>query len=687
MRFTERSDRRLALAVSFPVLHAISAIAVGPTPAGSLASNALQLAAAITAAVLCWSASRRSFGFARRFWTLVSTAFWIWSAAQASYLHLENWLGTGVEQPSWTHLLFRLYGGPLLMALLITHDDEDRPSPDWLLILDFAQVGILFLFFYFDMYFAPGTDWRGLTGLNLWGFIDLSDLENWLLFAAFATRARWARHPEERALVGRLAAYLFCYAMSSSFYNYAYSFWEPRTGEWHDLVFTFSLTLASLTAATWRSEGEETQTAAHPDLFINWTPAFLPLITLGLALPMARHEPDLAFVAVLGSVACFGARLLATLYRSQILLEALRSSEARYASLLRLAPDAIFVHEGGKITFANPATARVFGVGSFQELVGRNVLDFVPPERRSELLVEWDHVTAEPAVKRMLALRTDGTRLPLDAVAMSFESDSGSSLKGARLVIARDITDRDRAEAEREALIQALEAKNSELERFTYTVSHDLRSPLITVTAFLSHIEAAAARGDMAAMHGDIQRVRRAARKMDLLLHDLLELSRVGHVLGPLEPVAFEPLVREAIDLVAGRLKEISVTVVVEPDLPTVRGDRVRLLEVMQNLLDNAAKFMGDQNAPQVVVGCRLEAGETVLFVRDNGIGIEPRFQDRVFGLFDKLDPSGPGTGVGLALVKRIIELHGGRIWVESRGAGEGSTFCFTLPEPDGGTL
>ena len=123
----------------------------------------------------------------------------------------------------------------------------------------------------------------------------------------------------------------------------------------------------------------------------------------------------------------------------------------------------------------------------------------------------------------------------------------------------------------------------------------------------------------------------------------------------------------------------------IQAGLPTVCGDRVRILEVIQNLLDNAAKFMGDQPNPRIEIGARGEGDDAVFFVRDNGLGIDPRHHERIFGLFDKLDSAGEGTGVGLALVKRIVELHGGRIWVESEGAGKGAVFCFTLPARTGG--
>ena len=232
---------------------------------------------------------------------------------------------------------------------------------------------------------------------------------------------------------------------------------------------------------------------------------------------------------------------------------------------------------------------------------------------------------------------------------------------------------------ERERLIARLERQNAELERYAYTVSHDLKSPLITITGFLGLLERAAREGNEKGLESAIGRIDNAARQMKQMLDELLELSRLGRSANPSEAVSLGDLVREVVEQLEARKGRQRIEFVVSPDLPTVRCDPVRLREVFQNLVENAVKFMGEQRAPRVEVGVRREREERVIFVADNGIGIAERYHERVFGLFDKLDSAAIGSGIGLALVKRIIEVHGGRIWVESEGGGQGSVFCFTL--------
>ena len=231
-----------------------------------------------------------------------------------------------------------------------------------------------------------------------------------------------------------------------------------------------------------------------------------------------------------------------------------------------------------------------------------------------------------------------------------------------------------------------LESKNAELERYTYTVSHDLKSPLVTIKGFLGLLEADMIKGDAERIKKDVGHIHNAADKMNQLLDELLELSRVGEVAGVKEKVPFEYLANEVLELDGGRMKKLGIEVKIAPDLPIMYVDRLRLVEVLQNFIDNAVKHMGRQSEPCIEIGARQVNGEDVYYVRDNGIGIEPRYHENVFGLFNKLDKASDGTGVGLAIVRRIIEVHGGRVWVESKGKEKGSTFCFTIAKNGGGT-
>lgn len=243
----------------------------------------------------------------------------------------------------------------------------------------------------------------------------------------------------------------------------------------------------------------------------------------------------------------------------------------------------------------------------------------------------------------------------------------------------RLLTELQKELVERKILLQEMEVKNAELERFSYTVSHDLRTPLVTIRGFLGFLEKSANSGNMKAFQNDMQRIVKATDRMNQLLRDLLELSRIGRVLNEMKEIPFEQLIHAAIENVQGRLQDKNIQLIIHENFPIIFVDHPRMIEVLQNLIDNAAKYMGEQKNPQIEIGWHQENHQPTFFVKDNGIGIAPEHHERIFGLFNKLDAESEGTGVGLALVKRIVEFHGGRIQVHSE-AGMGATFYFTLP-------
>lgn len=357
------------------------------------------------------------------------------------------------------------------------------------------------------------------------------------------------------------------------------------------------------------------------------------------------------------------------------------TAEERFRQIAQSAGEWIWeVDKNGMFTYASPIVEKMLGYAP-AELVGRKYFYdlFVPEERESLKKAAFDVFARRESFDRFVNANEhrNGRRVFLETVGIPI-LDATGDLLGYRGIDA-DVTRRHEAEAERSVLISELEAKNTELERFAYTVSHDLKSPLVTIRGFVNYLEQDALTGNIAQLKDDVARVTAAVDKMAQLLNELLELSRIGRMINPPEEVPFDALAREAANNVITPLARRNVKVIVHAGLPVLYGDPLRLREVVENLVTNAIKYMGDQPEPRIEIGARRDGSEVVCYVRDNGIGIAPAYHRKVFELFAKLDSRTEGTGVGLAVVKRVVEVHGGRVWVESEGSGKGSTFCFTL--------
>jgi PAS domain S-box-containing protein len=362
--------------------------------------------------------------------------------------------------------------------------------------------------------------------------------------------------------------------------------------------------------------------------------------------------------------------------------DALRRSEARTRALLDAIPDMIFEFNSDGIILQFIASTINQPLLPPEQFLGKPIKEVLPASVADQTMFAIERVLESGHVHAFdyQLVQNDETKI--------FEARLTPLSADTVLAMVRDVSLQKWILSEREKLISELELKNAELERFTYTASHDLKSPLITIKGFLGFLREDTQSGNVKRLESDIQRIGDAADKMQRLLNDLLELSRVGRLVNKFQVIDLNEMISEVLELLHGRIYGGNIRVSVEENLPPIFGDRARLLEVLQNLIDNAAKFMGDQSNPHIEIGQEgsTENGLLILFISDNGIGIDPKFKDRIFGLFDKLDPRTDGTGIGLALVKRIVEFHGGRIWLESE-PGKGATFYFTIPQVDTSNL
>ncbi len=369
--------------------------------------------------------------------------------------------------------------------------------------------------------------------------------------------------------------------------------------------------------------------------------------------------------------------------------ERLRESEERYRTIFEIAPGVIFTlsTKDGTITSLNPAFERLTG-WSRADWIGKPFAGIIHPEDL-------------PLAREMFNRALSGENAPpheLRCLCKSGEYIIGEftgipQIEGGTVVrefgFAQNITKRKRAE---EALQKAhdememrveqrtaeLESKNAEMERFVYTVSHDLRSPLITIQGFIDFLRKDTEQADEENIKTDISMISSAVTRMDHLLSETLELSRIGRVANPSEEVPFEEIVQEAIAQTAEKIRSSGTEVSVAENLPVVYVDRMRMVEALVNLIENSIKYRGEQLHPRIEIGCLAGINGPVFFVRDNGMGIDPGQQKKVFELFYKVNKTSEGSGAGLTIVKRIIEVHGGRIWIESE-LGKGCTIWFTI--------
>jgi len=252
------------------------------------------------------------------------------------------------------------------------------------------------------------------------------------------------------------------------------------------------------------------------------------------------------------------------------------------------------------------------------------------------------------------------------------------------LISLHDISERKKAQQAQERLSQQLQAKVSELETFSYGIAHDLKSPLVSIEGFSRLLREDIQNQKVENVQEDIRLLESGVRKMQDFLNSTLGYSRAGHLIKRIKSVSFSKIVNEVITEFNGQISSIGATVSTAKTFPMVYVDKVRIAEVLTNLIQNSINYR-DKTVPlKIEIGYQPSEGEAVFFVRDNGTGIEESETEKVFDLFYRGSTEGEGSGIGLAIVKKIIEAHGGRIWVQEGHSRKGTTMCFTLPKQSG---
>lgn len=357
-----------------------------------------------------------------------------------------------------------------------------------------------------------------------------------------------------------------------------------------------------------------------------------------------------------------------------------RESEERLDAVVETASEGIItIDDAGRIESFNPAAERLFGYTA-AEVAGRNVSMLMPEPDRSRhdgylrRYLDGGEAHIIGFGREVMAQRRDGSPLPIGLAVSEMRLGPRRLFTG----IVHDLTERRRAEARQAELIDDLQAANEELRNFAYVVSHDLKAPLRGIGSLADWLASDYADKLDAQGHEYLALMKNRASRMDALIDGILEYSRVGRVKETQVAVDLNALVADTVQMLA---PPPEVSVIVEGTLPTVLGERTRLQQLFQNLVSNAIKHR-DKPEGRIVIASADAGDFWQLSVADNGPGIDPRHHERVFQLFQVLTPRDQkeSTGVGLALVKKIVELYGGRVWIDSR-SGEGSTFFFTLPK------
>ena len=362
--------------------------------------------------------------------------------------------------------------------------------------------------------------------------------------------------------------------------------------------------------------------------------------------------------------------------------EAIKQSEERLRAVLEAALDAVIGMDiDGKVTAWNRQAEVIFGWGR-EEVLGKSVADLIiPTELRPSHRagIEKFRETGEGPVLNarleMEAVRNNGERFPVELTILPLHQAG----KPYFTAFVRDISARRSAQLKIQSMNAELTLKNDELQQFVYTVSHDLKSPLVTLEGFVGLLRQELNEGNMSEVLQCAERIERASQKMGQLIQDLLQLSRVGTVRNDPEMVSVSELVTDVCLDLKSQWEEHGIDIQVQDDMPTLFTDRIRLGQVFENLVSNAIKYGCSPQNPRISISGELSENDVIFRVHDNGAGIPQEHHERIFRPFERLDSPQEGTGIGLAIVVRIVEQNGGTVRLESQ-PGAGTTFLLVFP-------
>lgn len=325
--------------------------------------------------------------------------------------------------------------------------------------------------------------------------------------------------------------------------------------------------------------------------------------------------------------------------------------------------------------FESTIFGRVLRADSVESLTRSNNYDELP---RSWSNLSFDSVVIFP-------LKAKGSSVGVCALfskaERALESPQREIMEGIGTVIGAAI-ENSRLHEETIQKTRLLESKNRELQQFTFAITHDLKSPILVIEGFAKELKRGGGLGVEQEML--VEAIMASSARLHTLVNDLLELARVGSVEVVIEETDIGEVVNRVLKELSLRLTERRIRVEMKGEFPKLCVVARYIERVFTNLLDNAIKYMGDQPSPKIEIGAEDKGDHIVFTVRDNGMGIQPEFHERVFAIFQRIKSTDTekveGSGLGLAFVKKIVELGGGTVWVESPGKGKGSTFCFTVP-------